>query len=710
MKRLVSVLVLLAVVCPTFAQSDSLLNVLNRTPEEQRIPVYQSLITSLWLNHPDSAMIYARQALALAERLDDDQARAITTRLIGGAYYYQGDYDSTIWYSHRAYSLSQKVNDSTLMTSCLNNLGLSYYSVGSYPEALEYLLRSLNLKRRLRQEYGMTQTLNNVGLVYLELKDFNRAQSFFEAALAKAYDEGDKHIQLYSLNNLGLTFFRQQDFAKAIESYKRALNIASRIDNVVWHSAACSGLGDVYFEQGKIAEAKHLYQRSLMLSSRISEKSGLAAVYASLSAVSARESKIDSAFYLLRMSQRISTAIKARDQVIENYKSFHDLYVQMERYDSALYYQSRYIDLRDSLFNENLARNIGDIQLKIQEEESQHQLADKDAVIRRIRWQAYLLFGAALLIALFAFFYYRSFRRQRTLAADLKKKNDEVTAQAEEIHAQKEALQLSHGQLERAQEKIRDQNKRLQELNRQLQTTVDERTRELARANSELNLVNLEMDNFIYKSSHDIKGPLVRLLGVCHVAMLDVKDETARQYFQMLYVTAQHLNDIFDRLRTVSDINNRPAVSEPVDFDKILSNVSRGLRDLEGFREVSIIPAIDPQTSMHSDPFLLEIIFHNMIENAVRFRNPSPQKEKTIHIDVTRQNGDLRISFKDNGIGIKPDDVEHLFNMFSSAALAHQTVGLGLYIVKQCVSKLNGSVQFIPSNQQTQFEIVLPVS
>src|SRR5688572_4749605 len=144
---------------------DSLTQQLGNTPDHQKIDVYQEIIIRLWLNHPDSAMYYAREALSLSKKLDDVRTKAIASRLIGGVHYYKGNYDSAIKYSYEAYAFSEVTTDSTLMASAMNNIGLAYYNLSSYPEALEYLLRALNLKIRTKQEYGYAQTLNNVGLI-----------------------------------------------------------------------------------------------------------------------------------------------------------------------------------------------------------------------------------------------------------------------------------------------------------------------------------------------------------------------------------------------------------------------------------------------------------------------------------------------------------------------------------------------------------------
>jgi signal transduction histidine kinase len=297
--------------------------------------------------------------------------------------------------------------------------------------------------------------------------------------------------------------------------------------------------------------------------------------------------------------------------------------------------------------------------------------------------------------------FYRSSNRERKLKDDLaqeKGKSDQ----------QKEELQLSNEQLANAHEIISRQNSELEEYNLQLQSTVDTRTRELELANRELNVVNLELDNFIYKSSHDIKGPLARLIGLCHVALLDVSDPKAQQYLLKLSENAKNLSEIFERLRTVSDINSIALTKEKISFEQMIGRVKERLKSLQGYNEITFKEKIEA-VEFQSDPILVETIFHNLMENAVKFQKKSGQFNKFISIEVRKADELVRVSFIDNGIGIRKADDQELFTMFTNAALEHKTIGLGLYIVKQCAAKLNGTVRIVPNpNQYTEFELTLP--
>jgi sensor histidine kinase regulating citrate/malate metabolism len=98
-----------------------------------------------------------------------------------------------------------------------------------------------------------------------------------------------------------------------------------------------------------------------------------------------------------------------------------------------------------------------------------------------------------------------------------------------------------------------------------------------------------------------------------------------------------------------------------------------------------------------------------MIENAVKFQKKSDQTYKFIRIGIKKDQSEIKISLVDNGIGIKEADQDHMYKMFSKAALEHQNVGLGLYIVKQCLSKLDGTINLLRNKEKlTEFEIRIP--
>ncbi|MDQ3393106.1 MAG: hypothetical protein M3512_03175 [Bacteroidota bacterium] len=111
-------------------------------------------------------------------------------------------------------------------------------------------------------------------------------------------------------------------------------------------------------------------------------------------------------------------------------------------------------------------------------------------------------------------------------------------------------------ELEIAQSMIHEHNQQLCNINDQLDELVKAKTAELGITNKKLKEAIKEYATFIYKTSHDIRGPLARLMGICNIALVEIKHKNAIHYFEMLNTNAKHLNNTLTRLLTVIDIKN----------------------------------------------------------------------------------------------------------------------------------------------------------
>jgi signal transduction histidine kinase len=221
---------------------------------------------------------------------------------------------------------------------------------------------------------------------------------------------------------------------------------------------------------------------------------------------------------------------------------------------------------------------------------------------------------------------------------------------------------------------------------------VDARTIELQGANEALKRVNDELDNFIYKTSHDIRGPLASLKGMCNVAIMDVKDPLALEYFQKLDATAEKLNTILTRLLIINQINNSSASYEPIDFNEIVEDViilekKRGLPP-----KLNIRKTIENGITFYSDKELVRIILENLIDNAIKFYNDSDRIDPFVEIRVERDGNYLKLRVIDNGIGISQVNPDKIFQMFSRASERSGTGGIGLYLTKTATEKIGGQI------------------
>jgi signal transduction histidine kinase len=290
----------------------------------------------------------------------------------------------------------------------------------------------------------------------------------------------------------------------------------------------------------------------------------------------------------------------------------------------------------------------------------------------------------------------------------IEEKNRELEIKVKE---RTQSLEEKNKELEIAQHLIKEQNEELAAINTGLEAMVQSRTKELNMINEALERSNKELDFFIYRTAHDIRGPLARVLGLCHVGLLEIADDTAIDYLKKLQVNAQSLNHILSRLSAVYQINTIDIKYEPINLSQLTQDILKELTFYEGFENLSFFVKVSKKQVVETDKRLLKFVLMNLIENAIKFQKlDSPQKGK-VWIDVSQKDGRIIVNIKDDGIGIPPEDVPNIFEMFSRAALKYNNAGLGLYMVKISVEKLNGKIEVVENAEgltEIQAEIPIP--
>lgn len=219
---------------------------------------------------------------------------------------------------------------------------------------------------------------------------------------------------------------------------------------------------------------------------------------------------------------------------------------------------------------------------------------------------------------------------------------------------------------------------------------------------------NKELDNFVYRASHDIKGPLARLKGVCHVALMHIQNEDSRKYFTLLDNEALRLNTILNKLLQVKDLKLATAEKESINLKGALLETLDGMKQFEGYKEVTFHLDIPDGLMIHTDRKLLTLLLTNVMDNAVLYRSLTAEKP-TVMVHAGSTVSAVVIYIEDNGIGIPDDYLDKIFEMHFRATERSNGAGLGLFIVKNILDILGGKIKILSEPERgTRVEIVLP--
>jgi PAS domain S-box-containing protein len=223
----------------------------------------------------------------------------------------------------------------------------------------------------------------------------------------------------------------------------------------------------------------------------------------------------------------------------------------------------------------------------------------------------------------------------------------------------------------------------------------------------ELKVRNIELDNFVYKVSHDLRAPLSSVLGLVNLAQHPQNEDDPKAYLKIIGEKVNQLDHFISDVLSHSKNLKLEIKTGLIHFEEIVDTAFRNLSYMEGADQIQK----DIQISggdFYSDPWRIEEIFRNLISNAIKYRkisNPSHE----IKITIAIEHEVAIISFRDNGIGITKQNISKIFDMFYRASEQSVGSGLGLYIVKNAVEKLGGRVSVgSEPGVYTFFEIVLP--
>ncbi len=217
-----------------------------------------------------------------------------------------------------------------------------------------------------------------------------------------------------------------------------------------------------------------------------------------------------------------------------------------------------------------------------------------------------------------------------------------------------------------------------------------------------------EIDNFVYKVSHDLRGPLCSIEGLLNLMELDMKDETSLKYVEMISDRVKKLNQFVYSIVTYSEnLNAKSEISE-VNFRNLLSDFLKEFEFHKNIQKVQIKKKLEDEFVFYSDINRVREIIRILLSNALQFID-SNKKENKIFLKIQTKQDKCIIEVKDNGIGIENMVKAKIFDMFYRGSEISEGAGLGLYILKQIVNFLQGNIIVRSEDRKgTLFKVILP--
>ncbi|MEM8568759.1 MAG: HAMP domain-containing sensor histidine kinase, partial [Bacteroidota bacterium] len=247
---------------------------------------------------------------------------------------------------------------------------------------------------------------------------------------------------------------------------------------------------------------------------------------------------------------------------------------------------------------------------------------------------------------------------------------------------------------------VLDQNYHFQKYLRKNQKVIEQKNKDLEKANTEL-------DRFVYSASHDLRAPLASIRGL--VSLMEMEKVVSNNDYtskitSRITVMESYINDIVHYSR-----NARVEVSpEAVNLHAIVSGIVSSLDHFDNASDLKIGNYIDSKLTLNTDPYRLKVILSNVIANAIKYADLK-KDVPFVKISMVRVDTSMELRIEDNGIGIDKMHLHSIFDMFYRASQESYGSGLGLYIAVEAAEKLKYKIEVESEiNHGTCFKIKIP--
>lgn len=225
-----------------------------------------------------------------------------------------------------------------------------------------------------------------------------------------------------------------------------------------------------------------------------------------------------------------------------------------------------------------------------------------------------------------------------------------------------------------------------------------------------LQKTNHELDQFVYRAAHDIRGPIANLLGLINLSKIETNINLIQNYIHLKEQTVRRLDGFVHDIVDYSGNLRRLISKEVIVFKNIIENSIEAHKYMPKSINIDYTMSITQETDFISDTERIEILFNNLISNAIRFSVINRHEKSFVHITVESNDRHALIKISDNGEGIESCYWEKIFEMFCRASPnARDGSGLGLFICKEICEKLGGGISVTSEKDKgSVFTIIVP--
>jgi signal transduction histidine kinase len=619
----------------------------------------------------DAAISYDKKSIEIMRKLNDKKGESTAYLNIGLSFYFKGNFKNAKIYLEDGIKMKEEIGDTRGIAIGYNTLANMFRMQSNYPASVKYHLKSLKIKEILHDKSGISMSYNNIGAVFYSQGKLDAALGYYLKAISAADEIGGIDLA-NAYNNIGNVYIEKKQYKNALAYQLKALKVRERSGDISGMANSYNNIGTIYLKEKKL-ELGLIYQsKAYKIYKQLGDKDGMIYACGGMGNLYEARKNFQKAFGYYTEMLRTATELNYREGIRDAYSNFASVYEQQGQYDKALEYTRSFNTMKDSILNKENLKQVAELSTRYETEKKEKEIILLKTeqylnakIIKQQQFQRLALLTGVGFLSILIFSIYRRYKfKQRA--------NITLAQQKEEIQA-----------------------------------TVNL----LVKAQDELSKVVEQQEKLTSILAHDLRTPL-RFMSMIskhlkdNLSLLNASEK--QKLTTDLSTTSQLTFALADELLTWLSVQKQKfkVIFSDINIKDLLDELEVFFSDIADAQNTQIKVTLSDPIFLKTDERLLKIILRNILDNAIKNTTKG-----IIELHVTKKDGLLKISIKDNGKGMSQEQLKNL-DLENAFRFSFEIKDkLGFQIVKDLTFMINGKIE-IESNvgKGTTVILKLPVN
>ncbi len=581
------------------------------------------------------------------------------------------DPNSALKSSDEALKIARAISNKNLQARSLNLMGVIYRNLGNYDKSISVYTNALRIAEEVKDSVQIAYSYNNLGGIYRLQGNNTLALEYILKALSVFEKLKHKEGMSFCTINIGLIYRRQGNYVKALEYLNYTLRLREEINDRPGKALALNLIAEVHFDLGEFNAALKYYLEVEKEYQAVDDKKGLAAAWGGIAGVYYEQKNYQSALEFRKRSLELATKINYLEGQVHNHINLGLIYAQLKNFQQAD------LEFAEAL---RIVNSMEEIYVQI---DTYKNFAKYNEM--KNNYKDALLY----------------FKKYTTLKDSImKQENIALITEMEAIYKSERAEKEKTVLMKDLELREKQTNYLIIILLLIVVMVVIIYSRYLSKkvANKKLQELNAVKDTFFRLIAHDLKTPFNAIFGYTEMLKEDfasLSEEEKLKYINDIGRAAKQSYQLLENLLMWSQSESGRIEFNPqtLNLKLIILESKELLIPTAKNKNIEIAVECDDNLTVNADMQMLTTIFRNLISNAIKFTYP----DGNVTVHAIEELQEVRISIKDNGMGMSDETVKRLFKLNEVSTFngtqGEKGTGLGLILCKEFVNYHKGKIK-----------------